>query len=209
VGKSLAVGTAAACGGLKPVPLHLVEAINAANFAGALSQRHQPLLPADRIIDWSLNWAERIRLVQPAQLPALQAPLLLVGTQGRLGQATADLFNAPATVQDALQRGDTPLWGGNSQEVPGVLVQAVLIQSLNFGHWLTPLSQTICTAAAAGLGVVVAALHEKRRHRLRHLALISLFSCLIAWTLAIEQRWLVPLLLPLGALTATTLIRRD
>ena len=209
IGKSLAVGTAGSCGELKPVPLHLLYAITSDNFAGALSNQSDVVLPADRVIDWSLNWAEQIRLVQPAELPKLKAPVLLVGTSGRLGNHSEDLFEAPATVQDALLRGDQPLWSGNAREVPGVLVQAVLIQSLNMRHWLTPLSQTICTAAAAALGLVLAALLEKRQHRLIAVALIAVVVCPLALGLAIGPLWLVPLLLPLLALSAATLCRDD
>jgi len=209
IGKSLAVGTAGSCGVLKPVPLHLLYAITAETFAGALSSPSSPLIPADRVIDWSLNWAEQIRLVQPSELPTLEAPVLLVGTIGRLGNQSEDLFEAPATVQDALLRGDRPLWSGNAREVPGVLVQAVLIQSLNLRHWLTPLSQTLCTAAAAALGVVLAALVEKRQHRLIAVGTIALVACPLAWSLAIWQLWLVPLMLPLLALSATTLCRDE
>jgi hypothetical protein len=209
IGKSLAVGTAGSCGSLKHVPLHLLYAITNETFAGALSKQSNPLLPADRVIDWSLNWSEQIRLVQPAELASLKAPVLLVGTSGRLGNQSEDLFEAPATVQDALLRGDQPLWSGNAREVPGVLVQAVLIQSLNLRHWLTPLSQTICTAAAAALGVLLAALLEKRQHRFIALGGIAVVACPLAWSLAIGPLWLVPLLLPLLALSATTFSRDD
>jgi hypothetical protein len=209
IAKSLAVGTAGTCGVLKPVPLHLLYAITTENFAGALSVQKTLVLPADRVVDWSLNWAEQIRLVQPAELPSLKAHVLLVGTSGRLGNQSEDLFTAPATVQDALLRGDQPLWSGNAREVPGVLVQAVLIQSLNLRHWLTPLSQTLCTVAAAALGVVLAALLEKRQYRLIAVGLIVVVACPLAWSLAIWQLLLVPLLLPLLALSATTLCRHD
>lgn len=209
IGKSLAVGTAGSCGVLKPVPLHLLYAITVENFAGALTTQSNPVLPADRVIDWSLNWAKQIRLVEPAELPTLKAPVLLVGTSGRLANQSEDLFAAPATVQDALLRGDQPLWSGNAREVPGVLVQAVLIQSLNLQHWLTPLSQALCTAAAAALGVVTAALLEKRQHRLIALGLVAVVACPLAWSLAIWPLWLVPLLLPLLAISATTLCRDD
>jgi hypothetical protein len=209
IGKSLAVGTAGSCGVLKPVPLHLLYAVTSENFAGALSNQSDVVLPADRVIDWSINWAEQIHLVQPDELPKLKAPVLLVGTSGRLGNQSEDLFKAPATVQDALLRGDQPLWSGNAREVPGVLVQAVLIQSLNLRHWLTPLSQTICTAAAAALGVVLAALLEKRQHRWTAVALLVLVISPLAWSLAIWQLWLVPLLLPLLALSATASCRDD
>lgn len=209
IGKSLAVGTAGSCGTRKHVPLHLLYRITDENFSGALSKQSNPVLPADRVIDWSLNWSEQIRLVQPAELASLKAPVLLVGTSGRLANQSEDLFEAPATVQDALLRGDQPLWSGNAREVPGVLVQAVLIQSLNLRHWLTPLSQTICTAAAASLGVLLAALLEKRQHRFIALGGIAVLACPLAWSLAIGPLWLVPLLLPLLALSATTFSRDD
>lgn len=209
IGKSLAVGTAGSCGSLEHVPLHLLYPITDENFAGALSKRSNPLLPADRVIDWSLNWSEQIRLVQPAELASLKAPVLLVGTSGRLANQSEDLFKAPATVQDALLRGEQPLWSGNAREVPGVLVQAVLIQSLNMRHWLTPLSQTICTAAAAAFGVVLAALLERRQHRVIALGVIAAVACPLAWSLAIGPLWLVPLLLPLLALSAATFCRDD
>jgi CHASE2 domain-containing sensor protein len=135
--------------------------------------------------------------------------VLLVGTSGRLANQSEDLFEAPATVQDALLRGDQPLWSGNAREVPGVLVQAVLIQSLNMRHWLTPLSQTICTAAAAALGVLLAALLERRQHRVIALGVIAAVACPLAWSLAIGPLWLVPLLLPLLALSAATFCRDD
>lgn len=205
----LAVGTAASAGLLKPVPMHTQNAISKENFAGALSKPPQSLLPSDRIIDWSLNWANWVYLVQPADLASLRNPILLVGTNGRLGENAVDLFAAPATVQGALQRGDKPIWEGNAREVPGVLVQAVLIQTLNLGHWLTPISQTLSTGAAASLGVLLAAFYEQRRNRLIAVALIALISCPLAFSLAIWQLWLVPLLLPLLALTTTTVSRND
>ena len=147
--------------------------------------------------------------MSPDELAALRSPLLLVGTTGRLGDRPVDLFTAPATVQGALQRGDRPLWSGNAREVPGVLVQTVLIQSINLGHWLTPLSQTLCTLGAGALGVLVAALLEKRQHKLIAVALIAAVSCPLAYSLAIWQLLLVPLLLPLAAMTATTFCRND
>ena len=206
----LAVGTAAGADSLKkPVPLYLHEAITKANFAGALATPTNPVLPADRVIDWSLNWAEQIQLVKPADLPRLRAPLLLVGSSGRLGDESVDLFSAPAPVEAALRDGEKPLWSGSANEVPGVLVQAVLIQSLNSGHWLTPISLTLCTLSAGGLGIVLAALLEKRQHRWVAIALLSAVSCPLSFSLAVTQLVLLPLLLPLLALTATTFSRDD
>jgi len=206
----LAVGTVAGTNGLlKPLPLHLISAITPVNFSGALSRVENPSIPADRIIDWSIDWAPWIRVVKPNQLSNLHAPVFLVGTGGFLNQKPVDLFAAPATVQNALMRGGQPIWDGKPGGIPGVLVQAVLIQSLNLRHWLTPLSQTLCTAAAAALGVVLAALQEKRQHRIITLVVIAALLCPLIWSLAIWPLWLVPLLLPLLALSATTLGRDE
>ena len=206
---NLGVGTAAGAGPLKPVPLYLHEAITKANFAGALASPAHPLLPADRVIDWSINWADQILLVEPADLPRLRTPLLLVGSGGRLGDQSVDLFSAPAPVEAALRDGEKPLWSGSAAEVPGVLVQAVLIQSLNSRHWLTPLSISLCTLSAGGLGILLAALLEKRQHRWVVIALVGVASCPLSFSLAVTQLVLLPLLLPLLALTATTFSRDD
>ena len=206
---NLGVGTAAGAGPLKPVPLYLHEAITKANFAGALANPANPVLPADRVIDWSINWADQIQLVEPADLPRLHTPLLLVGSSGRLGDQSVDLFSAPSTVEASLRDGAKPLWPGSADEVPGVLVQAVLIQSLNSRHWLTPLSISLCTLSAGGLGILLAALVEKRQHRWGAIALLSAVSCPLSFSLAVMQLWLLPLLLPLLALTATTFSRDD
>lgn len=205
----LAVGTAAAGGVLKPVPLQLQAAITDHNFAGAMATISDPLLPADRVIDWSINWADWIRLVDVQDLERLKAPVLLVGTSGRLGDSSVDLFSAPATVQNALQRGDQPLWQGNAREIPGVIVQAVLTQSLNLRYWLTPLSVTLCTLAAAALGILVAALVESRRDRFAVVAVITLASLPLVLTVAVFQLWLVPFVLPCLALFATAYSRDD
>jgi hypothetical protein len=206
----LAVGTAAGADPIKkPVPLYLHEAITKANFAGALASPANPVLPADRVIDWSLNWAEQIQLVKAADLPQLRTPLLLVGSSGRLGDQTVDLFSAPAPVEAALRYGEKPLWPGSADEVPGVLVQAVLIQTLNSKHWLTPISLTLCTLSAGGLGILLAALLEKREHRAIAIALLGVASCPLSFSLAVMQLWLLPLLLPLLAITATTFSRDD
>ena len=205
----LAVGTASTDGLRKPVPLHTQNAISKENFAGSLSNHPQRVLPSDRIIDWSLNWANWIYLVQPADLASLQNSILLVGTNGYLGENPVDLFPAPATVQGALKRGDKPIWGGNADKVPGVLVQAVLIQSLNLGHWLTPISQSLCTGAAASLGVLLAAFYEQRRNRLIAVGLIISIICPMAFYLAIWQLILIPLVIPVLALLTTASNRND
>jgi hypothetical protein len=56
---------------------------------------------------------------------------------------------------------------------------------------------------------LLAAGWEQRQHRLFALALIAIVSCPLAFNMAVWQLWLLPLLLPLLAMGATTLIRRD
>ena len=205
----LAVGTAASAGSSKPLPLRTQYAISKEHFAGALSNHPQRVLPSDRIIDWSLNWANWIQLVQPVDLATLKSKLLLVGTNGYLGNNAVDIFYAPSSVEWAPLRGDKPLWNGRPSEVPGVLVQAVLIQSLNLNHWLTPVSQTLCTGAAAALGILLAAFYEQRRDRLVAVALIISIICPLAFYLAIWQLILVPLVIPFLALLTTMSIKND
>ena len=205
----LAVGTAASAGSSKPLPLRTQYAISKEHFAGALSNHPQRVLPSDRIIDWSLNWANWIQLVQPVDLATLKSKLLLVGTNGYLGNNAVDIFYAPSSVEWAPLRGDKPLWNGRPSEVPGVLVQAVLIQSLNLNHWLTPVSQTLCTGAAAALGVLLAAFYERRRDQLVAVAIIILIICPLAFYLAIWQLILVPLAIPFLALLTTMSIKND
>ena len=205
----LAVGTVASAGSSKPLPLRTQYAISKEHFAGALSNHPQRVLPSDRIIDWSLNWANWIQLVQPVDLATLKSKLLLVGTNGYLGNNAVDIFYAPSSVEWAPLRGDKPLWNGRPSEVPGVLVQAVLIQSLNLNHWLTPVSQTLCTGAAAALGVLLAAFYEQRRNRLIAVGLIISIICPLAFYLAIWQLILVPLVIPFLALLTTMSIKND
>jgi hypothetical protein len=56
---------------------------------------------------------------------------------------------------------------------------------------------------------LLAALLERRQHRVIALGVIAAVACPLAWSLAIGPLWLVPLLLPLLALSAATLCRDD
>ncbi|NBQ19637.1 MAG: hypothetical protein EBU13_08405, partial [Synechococcaceae bacterium WB5_2A_257] len=103
-----------------------------------------------------------------------------------------------------------PAWGGSNRQLPGALVQAVLAQSLNLNHWLSPLSTAFCTAAAAGLGVLLAAAQQRRIGRGLLVGAIIVFVVPLALQLAVSPiALLVPLLLPLAALTATTFLRSE
>jgi hypothetical protein len=202
--RNLTVGTVAGNGSLKPVPLQLRAPITAANFAGALSTSAVPLLPVEAVIDWSIAWPTLLRQITVADLPGLQAPALLVGTDGLIDRDQSDRFQAPGAVREAL-----PAWGGTEGVLPGSLVQAVLAQSLTLGHWLTPCSLLACTALAAGGGVLLAAAQPSRQRRLLMIGAIGVLAVPLSLQLAVGQRILVPLMLPLAALACTTLLRSD
>lgn len=187
----------------QPVPLRLQEALNAEHFAGALSNHPAPFLPAEAVIDWSLRWDQLIRPVMPSELSALRTPTLLVGTTGTVDPDHPDLFLAPGAASEPL----AALSGGSSREVPGVLVQAALAQSLTHRLWLQPLPVLPITALASGAGVLLAAGLADRRRRLAVVLAIGIVAVPLSLQLAVSHRLLVPLLLPLGALTATALLR--
>lgn len=203
--RDLATGTPGLAGPLKWVPLQLWAQVTATNFAGTLATAQARVIPADAVIDWSIDWRPLIRRVELSELPGLRAEALVVGTDGQLDRDAPDLFEAPGAMDPAL----TQIWQGAEQKLPGVLLQAVLAQSLSLGHWLTPASQTLSTAAAAGLGVLLAALQASYRRRVLLMALIAGVAMPLCWQLAIVRLWLVPLALPLLALAATALLRRD
>ena len=121
-------------------------------------------------MDWSIDWKTLIERVEISQLPTLEAESLLVGTDGTLDRDGDDLFRAPGAMDPEL----TEIWQGARRKVPGVLIQAVLTQSLNLQHWLTPASQALTTALASGFGVLIAAAQTRRRRRLLTLGVVSL-----------------------------------
>lgn len=189
----------------QPLPLRLSSPITADHFAGLLSGHPAPLLPAEAVVDWSLNWRQLLRRVKPTELASLKAETLLVGSTGNVDPAHPDLFSAPGAAADAL----ADLSGGSSSEVPGVLVQAALTQTIAHRLWLTPLPLPPITALGGGLGVVVAAALETRKRRLLLLALTWLAAVPMALQLAVSAQLLWPLLLPLLTFSATALLRRD
>ena len=203
--RNLAVGTPALPGALKWVPLQLWEPLDQRNFAGALSSAPSRFMPADAVIDWSIDWRPLLRRVELKELSTLHAPALVVGTDGSLDRDGDDLFAAPGAMDPAL----TQIWQGAERKVPGVLIQAVLAQSLSLGHWLTPISQTFTTALAAGLGVLIAAAQAHRGRRLLLITAIIVVALPLSWQLAISQLWLLPLAMPLTAVIGTTLLRRN
>lgn len=190
---------------LQPLPLRLQEAISAEHFAAALTQHPAPLLPADAVIDWSLDWGRLIRRLEPTDLPALAAPALLVGSTGNIDPAHPDLFEAPAAAAVALAE----ISGGSARQVPGALLQAALAQSITMGHWLRPLPLLPITALGAGLGVLLAAAIPARRQRLLLVVALGAVATPLALQLAVSQLVLLPLALPWLALASTAALRSD
>ena len=205
VAGNLAVGTTGNAGlDRQPMPLRLLEAVDANNFAGAITALPNPRLPTESVLDWSIDWLPLIELVSVEDLPTLRSQVLVVGTDGRIDSDQADLFSAPGAIRPAL-----PSWGGASDVLPGALVQAVLAQSMALGHWLTPSPLPAVTVLSAGLGVVLAAALPRRRRRIPWLAGTAALTVPICLQLAVSHRILLPIALPLTAVTTTALIRRD
>jgi hypothetical protein len=190
---------------LQPVPLRLSKAINAEYFAAALADHPAPLLPAEAVIDWSIDWSRLIRRLEPSDLAGLQASALLVGSSGSVDPAHPDLFAAPGAAGRSLAR----LSGGSAREVPGALVQAVLAQSISLDHWFRPLPLLPLTALGGGLGVLLAAAIGDRRQRLLVVGGIAVVAVPLALQLAVSQLVLLPLLLPLAALASSAATRQD
>jgi hypothetical protein len=191
--------------GPQPLPLRLSKPINAEHFAAAMASHPAPLLPADAVIDWSIDWQRLIRPVQPADLGAIQASSLLVGSTGNVDPAHPDLFAAPGAAGSALAQ----LSGGSARAIPGVLVQAALAQSITLNHWLRPLPLLPITGLSAGLGVVLAAAIGDRRRRLFLVAGVALVAVPLGLQLAVSTQLLLPLLLPLTALACCAGLRQD
>lgn len=191
--------------GLQPLPLRLQEPINAEHFAGALADHRAPLLPADAVIDWSIDWSCLIRRLEPTDLPGLQSRVLLVGSTGTTDAAHPDLFAAPGAAATSLAQ----LSGGSARQIPGALVQAALAQSITLQHWLRPLPLLPITALSAGLGVLLAATVSHRRQRLLLAAAIAVMAAPVSLQLAVSHLLLVPMLLPLIAMASTAALRTD
>ncbi len=194
---------------IKPKPLRLASAIDERHFAHALSRRRNKTIPADAVIDWSVDWSALIRVLPVTELEVFQGPELLVGSNGYRGadNRPVDLFRAPLALQPTLAQ-----WGGGSNEMAGVLVQAALAQSLNLGHWLRPwvgLPETIGAGLASVLGLLIAALTSSRLNQLLGITVVTLLLVPAALQLAVSHQIIVPLSLPLLSLAATTLSRRE
>lgn len=214
--RNLVMGTAAGPGPLQPAPLQILEPLGSEHFAAAIASALRPHLPAaqhgapawspaEAVIDWSVAWERSIRVTQPAALAAgPDQPVVVVGSLSGSQRPDADLFRTPSAFR---QR--EPFWGGTIDEMPGVIAQIVLAQSLALGHWLIPLSSTAVAALASGLGVLAAAAWPSRGARLRLLLLGAPLTALLSLQVAVSPGLLVPIALPTVAFGCTCLLRRD
>jgi len=202
--RSIGVGIPAGLGLLKPLPLRLLWPLDGDSFAGTMSGIPDPLMPPESVIDWSIDWAPLVRLVSIADLPALRAGALVVGSDGSTEGQNPDRFAAPGAIRSTLTA-----WGIANDALPGPVLQAVLAQSLALRQWLTPLSLPAATTLAAGAGVVLAAAVPHRRRRWPWLIGAALITIPFSLQLAVGMRLLLPIALPLAALGSTALLRRD
>jgi len=199
-------------GPAKPRPLQLSEDLEAPQFAAALSNKAGARIPADSIIDWSLPWESWIHWIHPHELETLNTRVLLVGSSGQSilqGQEQADLFQMPSARRLTLTPEARHKGAASGSELPGVHVQAVLIQSLNMGHWLTPAQLGPLSLLSSGAGVLLAAAFTNRRQRGLIMMGISAATVPICLQLAVTNSILIPWLLPTLAMAATAWSRDD
>jgi len=185
----------------RQAPLQLKAAIDGRSFSHALAGHPDTYIPVDAVVDWSLDWSQRLRRVRASDLRELQGPVLLVGSE-QIDTRQADLFDPPAASLQSLEQWQLP-----TSSIPGVMVQGVFAQSLALRHWLTPLSTAGCVAVTSGLGVLLAAALQRRHRRLIVLLLISSLTVMSSFQLAVGSLILMPLILPLAALWAVVLLR--
>ena len=95
-----------------------------------------------------------------------------------------------------MQYGDS-----NRVSIPGVHVQAVLIQSLNLQHWLEESDLTMITSLMAAVGVILAAAIERKSVRFWHYCGTAVISVPLTLQIAISVNMLIPWLPPLTALS--------
>ena len=201
----LATGMPASQNTPKPAPLQLIASLGPSSFAGQIFPKEHNVMPADAVLDWSLDWSSMIQRVEPDDLAGLTTPVLLIGSDGNVNQEAKDRFRTPAIPNLNLH----VVWGGQKHTMPGVVLQAVLAQSLRMGHWLTPFSSAFAAALASALGIALAAGIDRRWKRTLLCGGITVVAIPVCTQLAISTLWLVPLLLPLAALWCVALVKRS
>ena len=92
----------------RQVPLQLKAAIKRGFFANALANPPDDIhLPADAVIDWTLDWGAMLRRIRPAQLTTLEEPVLLVGTDAKQIKKSRT-FLIPPPLQSCSKTGSRP-----------------------------------------------------------------------------------------------------
>ena len=149
--------------------------------------------------------------MQVEDLPKLATPVLLVGGSGHSqpgSQEAGDRFQTPLARKRTLSNA-AKASGNNDPDIPGVHVQAVLLQSINLNHWLRQADLTAVTALMAGVGVCLAAGVDRRRARAGVVAAVAGLSIPVTLQIAVSTSVLVPWLLPVAALSVGALTRYD
>ncbi len=188
----------------RQAPLQLKAPINKNYFSHALAGHPETILPADAIIDWSLDWTQYLHRIMPKDLTSIQGPVLLIGTDGNNDPLHPDLFDPPYAILDSLEK-----WNLSRGDLPGVVVQGVLSQSMKLEHWITPVSNFVSIAITSILGLFIAALNLISLKRFLILSFLSIFITLISFQITIAKLFLIPLFFPIISLWIITLIRRN
>ena len=201
---------------LQPVPLQLTQSqVGSHSFAAAVARSlaprlASPALPLHAVIDWSIQWRALLTFQRADGLSSLRAPVLLVGSDGSQTREPRDrdLFQTPRALAGELagaKEKESGEWVTLQVKLPGVVLQAVLAQSMALGHWLTPWATGPTTALAAGLGVLGGAAIPTRRRRALVWVVVSAIAVPLSLQAAVTTKTLVPLTLPLLACGATAL----
>ena len=200
--RDLTVGTVAGTSRVQPVPIQILLPITDQNLGGSIAAPGTRNMPADSIIDWSLRW-ERMISIQASEKPRMtQAPLILIGRLSGLEKEGVDLFQTPAAVYDP-----NPIWGGSAREMPGVLVQAIVGQSISLNHWLTPVSNLLCVLVAALAGILLSPTRT-RIYGVPVVVVVLPIWIVLSLQVAIVAQLLFPILLPMTGFIVTTSGRR-
>lgn len=201
----LYTGLAASKQSPKRAPLRLGFAVGPQTFAGQIAGGNAKAIPADAVLDWSLNWSDLVNRVEVAQLPSLRTPVLLIGSDGTLNKEADDLFHTPSAMDSGLNN----IWNGSQHSMPGVIVQAVLAQSIRMQRWLVPISSALAAGLTSALAIALSTGLNRRWERLIICSAVTALAIPICVQLAISTLWVVPLCLPLMALWIVTLVRED
>ena len=200
----LATGMPASQQTPKPAPLQLISGLGPSSFAAQIYSNDNTVMPADAVLDWSLDWSAMIKRVEPDELAGLTTPVLLIGSDGNVNQDAKGRFRTLKIPNLNLHS----VWGGQKHTMPGVVLQAVLAQSLRMGHWLTPFSSALAAGLSSALGIGLAAGIDRHWRRALLCGCITALAIPVCAQLAVSTLWLVPLLLPLTALWLVALVRR-